>query len=146
MPESKSKIISSAHWLLSSQNKNLKEKNRTSSETIFISHLFTCFHELAYVNNARVSFFQLFIAGDHSTGVWVGGSDNGHEGRWAWFPTGKNADLRTTTIENPLDLYLLKNWFGDPARQKKFWYHKIFERYFYSKKLFTRQLTNPRLE
>jgi len=27
--------------------------------------------------------------GDHSTGVWVGGSDNGHVGRWAWFPTGQ---------------------------------------------------------
>jgi len=27
--------------------------------------------------------------GDHTTGVWVGGSDNGHVGRWAWFPTGQ---------------------------------------------------------
>ena len=31
----------------------------------------------------------LFILGDHTTGVWVGGSDNGHIGKWAWFPTGK---------------------------------------------------------
>jgi hypothetical protein len=31
---------------------------------------------------------DLFVAGDHTTGVWVGGSDNGHIGRWAWFPTG----------------------------------------------------------
>ena len=31
----------------------------------------------------------IYIAGDHTTGVWVGGSDNGHIGRWAWFPTGK---------------------------------------------------------
>jgi hypothetical protein len=30
-----------------------------------------------------------FFAGDHSTGVWVGGSDNGHVGKWAWFPTGE---------------------------------------------------------
>ena len=30
-----------------------------------------------------------FILGDHTTGVWVGGSDNGHIGKWAWFPTGK---------------------------------------------------------
>ncbi len=29
-----------------------------------------------------------FFPGDHTTGVWVGGSDNGHVGRWAWFPTG----------------------------------------------------------
>ena len=28
------------------------------------------------------------FSGDHTTGVWVGGSDNGHVGRWAWFPTG----------------------------------------------------------
>eukprot|EP00094_Tigriopus_californicus_P012061 TCALIF_11654-PA protein Name:"Similar to Perlucin (Haliotis laevigata)" AED:0.53 eAED:0.53 QI:0/0.25/0/0.4/0.75/0.8/5/0/476 len=27
--------------------------------------------------------------GDHTTGVWVGGSDNGHPGKWAWFPTGQ---------------------------------------------------------
>merc|ERR1712059_222822 len=27
--------------------------------------------------------------GDPNTGVWLGGSDNGHHGRWAWFPTGK---------------------------------------------------------
>jgi hypothetical protein len=39
----------------------------------------------------------LVSAGDHSTGVWVGGSDNGHHGKWAWFPTGnhnKNYSLR----------------------------------------------------
>ena len=33
-------------------------------------------------------FCSYTIAGDHTTGVWVGGSDNGHIGRWAWFPTG----------------------------------------------------------
>ncbi|XP_040564754.1 lithostathine-1-like [Lepeophtheirus salmonis] len=27
--------------------------------------------------------------GDHRTGVWIGGSDNGHVGKWAWFPTGQ---------------------------------------------------------
>lgn len=26
--------------------------------------------------------------GDPNTGVWVGGSDNGHHGIWTWFPTG----------------------------------------------------------
>lgn len=31
----------------------------------------------------------LIANGDHTTGVWVGGSDNGHVGRWAWFPTGQ---------------------------------------------------------
>jgi len=31
----------------------------------------------------------LISNGDHTTGVWVGGSDNGHVGRWAWFPTGQ---------------------------------------------------------
>ena len=34
-------------------------------------------------------FTFIFIIGDHTTGVWVGGSDNGHIGKWAWFPTGK---------------------------------------------------------
>ena len=28
-------------------------------------------------------------SGDSSTGVWLGGSDNGHHGSWAWFPTGQ---------------------------------------------------------
>ena len=32
--------------------------------------------------------FIFIFSGDHTTGVWVGGSDNGHVGRWAWFPTG----------------------------------------------------------
>ncbi len=35
-----------------------------------------------------------FATGDHSTGVWVGGSDNGHAGQWAWFPTGINKSCR----------------------------------------------------
>ena len=26
--------------------------------------------------------------GDPNTGVWVGGSDNGHHGIWTWFATG----------------------------------------------------------
>ncbi|CAL4128821.1 unnamed protein product [Meganyctiphanes norvegica] len=34
----------------------------------------------------------LMVNGDHNTGVWIGGSDNGHEGRWAWFPTGQLVD------------------------------------------------------
>ena len=38
---------------------------------------------------APSSLFLPFFLGDHSTGVWVGGSDNGHVGRWAWFPTGE---------------------------------------------------------
>ena len=32
--------------------------------------------------------YIFIFSGDHTTGVWVGGSDNGHVGRWAWFPTG----------------------------------------------------------
>jgi len=27
--------------------------------------------------------------GDPNTGAWLGGSDNGHHGTWAWFPTGQ---------------------------------------------------------
>jgi hypothetical protein len=27
--------------------------------------------------------------GDPHTGVWLGGSDNGHARRWAWLPTGQ---------------------------------------------------------
>ena len=27
--------------------------------------------------------------GDPSTGVWVGGSDNGHHGVWSWFSSGQ---------------------------------------------------------
>ena len=27
--------------------------------------------------------------GDPATGVWLGGSDNGHPKRWAWLPTGQ---------------------------------------------------------
>ena len=30
----------------------------------------------------------LFI-GDPRTGVWIGGSENGHARRWSWFPTGQ---------------------------------------------------------
>ena len=29
-----------------------------------------------------------FSPGDPDTGVWVGGSDNGHHGIWTWFATG----------------------------------------------------------
>ncbi|KAK8391147.1 hypothetical protein O3P69_017064 [Scylla paramamosain] len=31
----------------------------------------------------------LTMNGNHNSGVWVGGSDNGHNGKWAWFPTGQ---------------------------------------------------------
>ena len=34
-------------------------------------------------------YIYLSLPGDPSTGVWLGGSDNGHEGTWAWFPTGR---------------------------------------------------------
>nr|XP_053642993.1 perlucin-like isoform X1 [Cherax quadricarinatus]XP_053642994.1 perlucin-like isoform X2 [Cherax quadricarinatus] len=35
----------------------------------------------------------LAVNGNHNTGVWVGGSDNGHSGKWAWFPTGQLVDF-----------------------------------------------------
>ena len=28
------------------------------------------------------------FTGDHTVGVWIGGSDNGHPRRWSWLPTG----------------------------------------------------------
>ena len=31
----------------------------------------------------------LTVHGDPNTGVWVGGSENGHRGLWSWFPTGE---------------------------------------------------------
>jgi len=39
--------------------------------------------------------------GDPSTGVWVGGSDNGHEGTWAWFPTGRLIDWTNWGVGQP---------------------------------------------
>ncbi|XP_037787146.1 galactose-specific lectin nattectin-like [Penaeus monodon] len=47
---------------------------------------------LACIESAKENFHikqWLGVNGNHNTGVWVGGSDNGHVGRWAWFPTGK---------------------------------------------------------
>ena len=38
--------------------------------------------------NVRVKNW-LIHNGDPSTGVWLGGSDNGHARRWAWLPTGQ---------------------------------------------------------
>ena len=35
------------------------------------------------------SIFQNVYSGDPDTGVWVGGSDNGHHGIWTWFATGE---------------------------------------------------------
>ena len=32
----------------------------------------------------------LTVHGDPNTGVWVGGSENGHRGLWSWFPTGES--------------------------------------------------------
>ena len=40
--------------------------------------------------DTKMDILKVFLfSGDHSTGVWVGGSDNGHVGKWAWFPTGE---------------------------------------------------------
>ncbi|ROT65341.1 perlucin [Penaeus vannamei] len=47
---------------------------------------------LACIESAKENFHikqWLGVNGNHNTGVWVGGSDNGHVGRWAWFPTGQ---------------------------------------------------------
>jgi len=37
--------------------------------------------------------------GDPSTGVWLGGSANGHHSRWSWFPTG-NLDVEFISLTN----------------------------------------------
>ena len=34
------------------------------------------------------SAIPLLPSGDPDTGVWVGGSDNGHHGIWTWFASG----------------------------------------------------------
>ncbi|KAK3885239.1 hypothetical protein Pcinc_010513 [Petrolisthes cinctipes] len=50
---------------------------------------------LATIETATENFYikkWLAVNGDHNTGVWVGGSDNGHSGKWAWFPTGQLVD------------------------------------------------------
>ena len=47
-------------------------------------------NEISTSSRASGAVIAVFaVLGDHSTGVWVGGSDNGHVGRWAWFPTGE---------------------------------------------------------
>ncbi|XP_069181333.1 perlucin [Procambarus clarkii] len=51
---------------------------------------------LATIETAQENLYikkWLAVNGDHNTGVWVGGSDNGHSGKWAWFPTGQLVDF-----------------------------------------------------
>ena len=55
-------------------------------------------------------------SGDPNTGAWLGGSDNGHHGTWAWFPTGQLIQVtRIPTILYPL----FSKWFdwgpGQPS-------------------------------
>ncbi|XP_023328161.1 lithostathine-1-alpha, partial [Eurytemora carolleeae] len=40
------------------------------------------------IENDKIEEF-LLEHGDKNTGVWLGGSENGHTGQWAWFPTGE---------------------------------------------------------
>ncbi|XP_071530261.1 dromaiocalcin-1-like [Panulirus ornatus] len=50
---------------------------------------------LAAIDTAQENYHikrWLVVNGNHRTGVWVGGSDNGHNGKWAWFPTGQLVD------------------------------------------------------
>ncbi|XP_068241807.1 perlucin-like isoform X2 [Palaemon carinicauda] len=50
---------------------------------------------LASIESVQENYFiknWLSVNGNHNTGVWIGGSDNGHNGRWAWFPTGQLID------------------------------------------------------
>ncbi|XP_064119238.1 perlucin-like [Macrobrachium nipponense] len=50
---------------------------------------------LASIESLQENYFikkWLSVNGNHNTGVWIGGSDNGHHGRWAWFPTGQLID------------------------------------------------------
>ncbi|XP_050734505.1 perlucin-like protein [Eriocheir sinensis] len=47
---------------------------------------------LATLETAEENYYVkkwLTLNGNHNSGVWVGGSDNGHNGKWAWFPTGQ---------------------------------------------------------
>jgi len=39
--------------------------------------------------------------GDQNTGVWLGGSENGHVGTWAWFPTGTLVEWTNWGIGQP---------------------------------------------
>ncbi|XP_042206194.1 LOW QUALITY PROTEIN: perlucin-like [Homarus americanus] len=55
-------------------------------------HSFGSGVSLATIETLQENYFikkWLAVNGHHNTGVWVGGSDNGHSGKWAWFPTGQ---------------------------------------------------------
>ncbi|XP_018006966.1 perlucin-like [Hyalella azteca] len=55
-------------------------------------HSFGSSVSLATIETSRENFFIkqfLRASGGHETGIWVGGSDNGHDGQWTWFPTGQ---------------------------------------------------------
>ena len=54
--------------------------------------------------------FIFIFSGDHTTGVWVGGSDNGHVGRWAWFPTG-NVNIWLNKLMFTAQKNSTKNWY-----------------------------------
>ena len=55
--------------------------------------------------------------GDPNTGVWVGGSDNGHQGVWSWFPTGHLIQYFDWGLGQPGGgdhhcLYVVGGWLG----------------------------------
>ena len=59
----------------------------------------------------------LRLHGDPSTGVWVGGSDNGHQGLWSWFPTGHLVKYFDWGLGQPSGgdqhcLYVVGGWLG----------------------------------
>ena len=59
----------------------------------------------------------LKVHGDPSTGVWLGGSDNGHHGLWSWFPTGHLIKYFNWGLGQPSGgdqhcLYVVGGWLG----------------------------------
>ena len=70
---------------------------RQNYASAWLIHTQNCFNKLCKWSTHHCTLVnETYVSGDHSTGVWVGGSDNGHVGKWAWFPTGNTPTFMLT--------------------------------------------------